>query len=70
MQKSRNEPCAERHLTFLRVLFAALFILWAFVPTNSLHAYGITYYPSKHWATALPAWCCLAMMFTYIAYER
>lgn len=50
--------------------FAVLFLAWAFVPTHTLHAYGITYYPSKHWPTALPVWCCLAVAFAYIVYER
>ena len=47
-----------------------MFLAWAFVPEDTLHAYGITYYPSKHWATALPVWFCLAVVFAYIMYER
>lgn len=32
-----------------------LFLLWAYIPEETLHHFGVTYYPSKHWALALPS---------------
>ncbi|KAG6440026.1 phosphatidylinositol glycan class P family protein [Babesia bovis T2Bo] len=36
-------------------LGVGLYFLWALTPERVINAYGITYYPSKHWAVALPA---------------
>ncbi|PSC68340.1 phosphatidylinositol N-acetylglucosaminyltransferase subunit P isoform X1 [Micractinium conductrix] len=46
-----------------------LFLLWAYTPDYVLSAHGITYYPSKHWALALPAWACVSVVFAYWVYE-
>lgn len=48
---------------------AVLYVLWAYVPAQTLASVGITYYPSTYWATALPLWCCLALVFCCVAYE-
>lgn len=47
---------------------AVLFILWAFVPDEVLHRHGITYYPSRYWAMAIPTWLCVTVLFLYLAY--
>ena len=47
---------------------AVLFILWAFVPDVVLHRHGITYYPSRYWAMAIPTWLCVTVLFLYLAY--
>lgn len=31
-----------------------LFLLWAYLPDRVLNNLGVTYYPDKHWALALP----------------
>ncbi|GIX60915.1 phosphatidylinositol N-acetylglucosaminyltransferase subunit P [Babesia caballi] len=45
-----------------------LYFLWALTPEWLIHSYGITYYPSKHWAVALPS-SLLLMAFFIIAYN-
>ncbi|KAK1932959.1 hypothetical protein X943_001590 [Babesia divergens] len=34
---------------------AALYFVWSFLPYRIIQAYGITYYPSTHWAVSLPS---------------
>ena len=50
------------------VAFVA-FVAWAVLPERALHAVGITYYPSKHWALAIPLWLVLLVTYVYWAYE-
>ncbi|CAM9373108.1 unnamed protein product [Chrysoparadoxa australica] len=33
-----------------------LFLIWAYVPDEYFHQWGVTYYPSKYWALAIPAY--------------
>lgn len=47
-----------------------LYLIWAYVPDALLQASGFTYYPSKHWAVALPAWLCATVVWVYWTYER
>ena len=47
-----------------------MYLVWAYTPTSVLAAHGITYYPSKQWAVALPAWVCVTVVFVYWVYER
>lgn len=35
---------------------------WAFIPRNVLAAFGITYYPSKYWAVAIPLYVCVSLV--------
>ncbi len=46
-----------------------LWIAWAYLPEQTLHALGVSYYPSKHWAIALPAWVLLLAVYVFWAYE-
>ncbi|CAN0187309.1 unnamed protein product [Ascophyllum nodosum] len=48
----------------------AIYLVWAFVPESMLHAVGVTYYPSKYWAIAIP--CAIfvtasSLVLAYIA---
>ncbi|KAJ2373630.1 hypothetical protein IW150_003529 [Coemansia sp. RSA 2607] len=43
-----------------------VYLVWAYVPDHLLEAIGITYYPDRYWALALPAWLLTAVGFAYI----
>ncbi|DBA86033.1 TPA: hypothetical protein ACH3X1_005561 [Trebouxia sp. C0004] len=45
------------------------FICWAYIPERCLQALGISYYPDKYWALAVPSWICVAVVAAYWAYE-
>ena len=45
-----------------------VFLVWAYVPEATLHGLGITYYPDKYWALALPAFFCTAYALSGVAY--
>ena len=47
-----------------------MYLVWAYTPAAVLAAHGITYYPSKHWAVAIPSWVCVTVVFAYWVYER
>ena len=44
------------------------FLAWAFLPESVLQNYGITYYPSKYYALALPAYMIVLYWFVSISY--
>ena len=48
---------------------AALFLAWSLSPPVLLRSLGVTYYPSKWWALALPCWLCVAVLCAWAAYE-
>lgn len=45
-----------------------VFLLWAFCPENILHEYGITYYPSRYYAIALPSYLIVVHFLAGISY--
>jgi phosphatidylinositol N-acetylglucosaminyltransferase subunit P len=45
-----------------------LYVLWAFLPGDMLRDLGVEYFPSKYWASALPAHFCVSLFFTGMAY--
>ncbi|KAG1690516.1 hypothetical protein DVH05_028020 [Phytophthora capsici] len=50
-------------------LFYVLFLMWAYVPEATLEAYGFTYFPSKHWAVAVPAMIVVTYLFSLVLYK-
>jgi phosphatidylinositol N-acetylglucosaminyltransferase subunit P len=56
---------------FAVYLFSSLaflvYVLWAYVPSPILHSLGITYYPNRWWALAVPAWLVLGIVYIYFA---
>ncbi|KAG7392802.1 hypothetical protein PHYPSEUDO_014289 [Phytophthora pseudosyringae] len=50
-------------------LFYVLFLVWAYVPQTTLEAYGFTYFPSKHWAVAVPAMIVVTYLFSLVLYK-
>ncbi|KAI8068479.1 PIG-P-domain-containing protein, partial [Gongronella butleri] len=45
-----------------------LYIIWAYLPDRILHDLGITYYPSRYWALAIPTWLMVLVWFIFFYY--
>ncbi|GLJ36934.1 hypothetical protein SUGI_0746850 [Cryptomeria japonica] len=45
------------------IVVIGLFFLWAYLPEPWLHYLGITYYPSRYWALALPTYALVTIIF-------
>ena len=54
---------------YLCVCVSVVYLVWAFVPDATLRDYGFTYYPSKHWALALPAMVVVTYVFSIVFYK-
>lgn len=48
---------------------AVLWILWAYTPDWVLHSLGITYYPDRYWAIALPMYALSLVAYCIIIYN-
>ena len=59
--------CESSQLTF-RVL-AVLWIVWAYTPDWVLKSLGITYYPDRYWAIALPMYAMSLVVYLVIIYN-
>lgn len=44
-----------------------MYVLWSYLPSPFLHALGITYYPDRWWALAIPAWIVMVLIYIYVA---
>ena len=45
-----------------------LFIVWACTPDALLHFHGVTWYPDKYWACAVPVWMCVTLVTAFFMY--
>ncbi|CAO3644630.1 unnamed protein product [Cunninghamella blakesleeana] len=45
-----------------------IYIIWAYVPDQVLHELGITYYPNRYWALAIPIWLMTLVWFIFFSY--
>ncbi|KAK4517799.1 uncharacterized protein ATC70_001144 [Mucor velutinosus] len=45
-----------------------IYLIWAYVPDEILHSLGITYYPSRYWALAIPIWLMTFVWFIFISF--
>lgn len=43
--------------------------MWAYLPEATLEAYGFTYYPSKHWALAVPSMLVMTYLSSIVLYK-
>ncbi|OQR86774.1 hypothetical protein ACHHYP_09945 [Achlya hypogyna] len=50
------------------IVVFACYLLWAYLPDSVLNQYGISYYPSRYWAVALPAMLCTSIVMVLVIY--
>ncbi|KAL8160194.1 hypothetical protein V2J09_001731 [Rumex salicifolius] len=50
------------------VVAAVIFFLWAYLPDCFLHSIGISYYPSRYWAVALPTYFMVTVVLAVGCY--
>ena len=46
----------------------SIFLLWAYTPDGVLVSLGVTYFPDKHWALALPCWTLVSLLAAVVLY--
>lgn len=69
MTKSNQKAVRGFVLWMATFVVYGLFLLWAFLPESILHSAGVTYYPKKYWAVAIPAYLVMLapfMLFSFI----
>lgn len=52
----------------LSIFIYIIILLWAFLPNEVIESYGITYYPSKYYALAVPSYMICLYFFVSILY--
>ncbi|XP_010244119.1 PREDICTED: phosphatidylinositol N-acetylglucosaminyltransferase subunit P-like isoform X1 [Nelumbo nucifera] len=58
--------CATSRGCWLHTII--IFFIWAYLPEPWLHYVGITYYPSRYWALAVPAYALVTVLLAMAFY--
>ncbi|KAI9481493.1 MAG: PIG-P-domain-containing protein [Benjaminiella poitrasii] len=45
-----------------------IYLIWSYVPDEILHRLGITYYPNRYWALAIPVWLMTFVWFIFFSF--
>lgn len=70
---SANRPSTSKSTLSFVAWTASIFVYlcfaaWAILPGKTLHALGVTYYPSRYYAIALPAYVLVVYVLSGIVY--
>lgn len=50
------------------MFYLGIYLIWAYVPDEILHSLGITYYPNRYWALAIPIWLMTVIWFIFFSF--
>ena len=70
MTAHRRDPTAiHGFVAWIAIHIAfTIFVLWAYTPEHILIGLGVTYFPAKHWALALPCWALVSLVAGVLLY--